>query len=162
MGLLRSIAASGYSCLVVDVDPERIRALTEHRWPCRYGDAEDPEFLDEFPWKRVKMLITSIPDHDVNVLLLATAQKKNASCLRIVVAHHAKDAIAYYETGASYVIIPHDLGGAHATSLLDKHGFRKSGFARERVLHLKELRGRLEREWSDSSPLPQGEPVAYT
>lgn len=160
--LLRAFAASGRSCLVVDFDPERIAELAECRWPCRYGDAEDPEFLDELPWKRTRMLVTSIPDPDVNALLLETAKKKNPSCLRLVVAHRAKDAMAYYEAGASYVILPHDLGGMHATSLLDKHGFRKSGFARERAAHLDALHARLERERLETSPLSGEEPIAYT
>ncbi len=160
--VLRSVMGSDHSLLVVDFDPDRIEQLALRNIPCRYGDAEDPDFLNELPWKRARMMISSIPDPSANYVLLETARKRQPKCLTLIVAHHAQDALAYYDAGASYVIVPHDLGGMHASTLLERHGFRTTGFAKERSAHRQALRNRLERDLHGSPLLPQEETGAYT
>lgn len=46
MGQLRN---AGIEVMGVDFDPETIRALHKLRQPVRYGDGEDPSFLESLP-----------------------------------------------------------------------------------------------------------------
>jgi voltage-gated potassium channel Kch len=125
--------------LVVDFDPEVIRHLTEKGIPCRYGDAEDNEFLDELNLRGVRMIVSTIPDFEVNAFLVDKLRKHNKKAVAIMTAHTVEEASALYEAGASYVTMPHFLGGTYAALLVEKHGFVATRFAGERKRHLKHI-----------------------
>jgi Kef-type K+ transport system membrane component KefB len=63
--------------LVIDNNPETILRLAKARVECRYGDAEDTELLEELPIEKAKMVISTIPEHDTNVLLIKKVLDKN-------------------------------------------------------------------------------------
>src|SRR6185369_1742810 len=48
--------------MVVDFNPHLIREMQQNAIPCRYGDAEDVEFLQELGLHQVKMCVSTIPD----------------------------------------------------------------------------------------------------
>jgi Kef-type K+ transport system membrane component KefB len=132
------------SFLIVDFDPQVIAVLESKKIPCRYGDAYDNELMEELDPAHVKLLVCTIPDHDTNVFLLEKCRRINKRASIILTAHAVPEANALYKAGATYVIMPHYLGGNHAAMLVEKHGHRRMDFSKERkehLLHLAERKG---------------------
>lgn len=125
--------------IVVDYDPRAIRKLQESRVPFRYGDAEDIEFLQEIGLQSAKLVVSSIPDRNTNLLLARYYRRHNVSGTIIMLAHTVEDARELYASGASYVVMPHHLGAHHAALMMARHGFETAGFDEERNAHLVRL-----------------------
>jgi len=140
---LPSLLKLGVPYLVVDYDPAVIESLESRRIPCRYGDAEDNEFLDELGLKRLKVLVSTIPDFEANAFLLAKLRKVNPKAVAILMAHSVEEAQMLYRDGASYVILPHFLGGNHAALLMDTYGRDIAKYAQEAKRHMEHLRARV-------------------
>lgn len=121
--------------LVIDFDPRIIRYLKNKDIPHLYGDAEDPEFLAELPLEKAKLIVSTVPETETNLLLIETAKQANPNIAAITIAHSIPDAERLYEAGAAYVILPHFLGGQHTAQLIAEHGLRKHSFTKERKAH---------------------------
>ncbi|HEU0050893.1 MAG TPA: cation:proton antiporter, partial [Patescibacteria group bacterium] len=127
------------SYLVVDFDPDVIRNLEAKNIPCRYGDAEDDAFLDELHFSHLQMLVSTIPDFETNASLIDKLRKRNRKAVAIVIAHTVEEAMPLYDAGATYVIMPHFLGGNYASLLLQKFGLNAKKFEQERAQHMRHL-----------------------
>lgn len=64
--LLQQLKAAGVQVLGVDFDPEAIRSLRKKRLPVRFGDGEDPDFLESLPLSHARWVITSFPQWESN------------------------------------------------------------------------------------------------
>ena len=128
--------------LVVDFDPEAIADLEAHNIPCRYGDAEDLEFLREIGADKAKLIISTIPNAQVNAAILALRRAHRPAGVLVLVAHTIEAALALYRQGATYVILPHVLGGNYASQLVEAFGLKKEAFADERTRHIAHLKRR--------------------
>ncbi len=126
--------------LVVDFDPAVIYRLTQAGVPCRYGDAEDNEFLDELNLAHAKTIISTLPEFEANAFILEKARKANPSSIVILIAHGVEEATLLYKAGATYVVMPHFLGGNYASLLIEKYGANATKFGLERKKHLEHLR----------------------
>jgi Kef-type K+ transport system membrane component KefB len=118
---LRIFKRLGQKFLVVDFDPEVIKELTRQGVNCRYGDAEDTEFLEELNLGETKLIISTIPDIEVNEYVLGKIKELNSEVTVILISSSIDDALSLYEKGANYVILPHFVGGHFAAALADKH-----------------------------------------
>lgn len=128
--------------LVVDFNPEIIHALHSLDIPARYGDADDNEFLDEMDLRKLKLLISTVPDPDTNEFLVHKVHSLNKRAVIIAHADSVEQALYLYGIGASYVIMPHYLGGNYASLLVGKHGSNKRYFETEKNKHIKHLKAR--------------------
>ena len=126
--------------LVVDHNPEIVSSLSKKGMKCIYGDASDMELLDELHLSKVKMVVSTIPDFEININIISKVRDVNTSAVIVVVSHHAEEAIELYAKGASYVILPHMLGGYHASMLIEKHGLSFDKFLKEKMRHLQHLK----------------------
>jgi Trk K+ transport system NAD-binding subunit len=134
----------GRKFLVVDYDPEKIDELEKAGINCRYGDADDNEFLEELNLGKSKMVISTIPDFETNQFLIGKIRSENEEVVVMVISHDVDEAIGLYESGATYVITPHLLGGKYASMLISKFGFDVSKFVGEKEKHLKDLEKKKE------------------
>lgn len=125
--------------LIIDNNPETILKLAKSRIECQYGDAEDSELLEDLPIEGVKMVISTIPEKDTNLLLIKKVLEKNHKAIIIVVSHQIEEALQLYEAGATYVLTPHFLGGTHTANLIEKFGFNKTDFIEEGAKNAYEL-----------------------
>ncbi len=73
--LLRQLHARGVPVLGVEFDPETVRKLRHQRLPVRFGDGEDPHFIESLPMKQVEWVITTLPLWDANRGLLHALQE---------------------------------------------------------------------------------------
>ena len=128
--------------LIVDYDPETILALKKEGYACEYGDAEDLELLEELNIGKVQMIISTIPSVRINNTLITKARDLNKKAVVIVVSHHIEEAIQLYKAGATYVVMPHMVGGSHTSNMIKKYGVDVTKFFQERTAHIKILRQR--------------------
>lgn len=128
--------------LVIDHDPSSIRLLQQNNIPNLYGDAEDVDFLDELPIVQAKMFISTIPDFEVNALVVNKIKETNKSALILMVAHKIQNAFDLYKMGVDYVIMPHFLGGEYASNLIMQNKFNSELFGIQRDQHISDLLNR--------------------
>lgn len=132
----------GTRFLVVDYDPEIISQLTAEKINCKYGDANDNEFLDALNFKTVKMVISTISDYETNLLLVRHIKSVSKHTIIILKSDTVEEAAKLYEQGATYVMMPHYLTTSYTNLLIDKHGFDFSRFIKEREKHRRYLEKR--------------------
>jgi Kef-type K+ transport system membrane component KefB/Trk K+ transport system NAD-binding subunit len=140
--LLNSFKKIKKKFLVIDYNPDTIRILQNRQVDCVYGDASDSELLNDINLTNTKMVISTIPEIETNLLLIRHAKGANKKCIVIVIAHKIDDAIALYDSGASYVIMPHFLGGDHASAMIERYGLNVDRFLQGRIRHIEHLRRR--------------------
>lgn len=125
--------------LVVDFNPKTIEDLQKKEIPNRFGDAQDAEFLKELSLKKVKLIVSTIPDFKTNILLTKKVKEENSRAIIIMIGQNIKNTEELYENGATYVVMPHYLGAQHATRLIKRIGIDKREFLNEREKHIEKL-----------------------
>lgn len=140
--LLEAFKKAGTKFLIVDYNPKTTAELTRKGMNCKYGDADDPEFLDELNLKNVKMAVSTIPDFETNQLLIDKVKKANKKAIVITISHQLDEAAALYKKGATYVLMPHFLGGNYASMMISKYGLELEKFLEERKKHIEYLKKR--------------------
>ncbi len=128
--------------LIIDYNPEAINELSKAGLDCKYGDASDTEFLDELNLDKVKLIASTMPNTDSNLLVIEKTRKVNKKAIIIVISHSIDEAHALYNAGATYVVMPHFLGGNYAAMLITKHKLNEKKFLQEKYKHLKSLQKR--------------------
>ncbi|HOX41099.1 MAG TPA: cation:proton antiporter [bacterium] len=143
LDLLESLRRGNGHLLVIDFDPNIIERLSKNGGiETLYGDVEDYEFLEEIDWSSVRMVISTISDFNTDIALLSRLREKGVGAIIMTLAQNSEEAISLYESGASYVVTPHFLGGKHASMLISKYGFDVKRFLEEKEKHLKDLHER--------------------
>jgi len=140
--LLQSFKKLKKKFLVVDYNPETTLKLAKKKIECRYGDVDDDEFLNALNLTKTKMIVSTIPEFETNLLLINKIRQINKDAIVIVVSHNIKEATTLYDHGATYVIMPHFLGGSHASMMIHKHGLNLNEFLNEKRKHLRQLKTR--------------------
>ena len=97
--ILQSFKKLKKKFLVVDYNPETISSLSRQKINCKYGDADDEEFLNEMDWKHAKMVVSTIPDFDTNMLIIDRVLESNKKAIIIVVSYNTKEADLLYSDG---------------------------------------------------------------
>lgn len=139
---LRAFKKAKMNSLIVDYNPETIKRLEKKGINCMYGDAGDVELLDDLNLESSKLFVSTIPSLETNLLIVKRAKKANDKIIAIVLSHDIYEAELLYKAGASYVVIPHILGGEYASSLITKHKFDHLKFSEEKELHMEYIRNR--------------------
>jgi len=128
------------SFVVIDYDPEVIDILESRKINHIYGDATDAELLEEASVSKAKLIVSTATDFEVNSFLLNFLDRKNSDAVVIAQADSPKQASALYDLGASYVILPHFIGGEKIGAFVRKSGLSKTSFKKFREAHIKELK----------------------
>lgn len=68
--LLEQLHRRDVPVLGVDFDPETVRAMRSHKLPVRFGDAEDPAFVEMLPLGTAAWVVTTLPEWRDNRALL--------------------------------------------------------------------------------------------
>lgn len=129
--------------LVVDHDPETVNRLTKVNIPVMYGDAQDLTFLSELDIKQAKLIISTIPNHEINMFLLDTIKKLDKTTIFIGTARKAEDSVQLYDAGADFVITPHYLGSSYVSNLVSENKFDALKYEKEKEKHLKSMLHRI-------------------
>lgn len=130
------------SFIVIDFNPDIINRLIRKGVPCIYGDISDDEVLNKINLKNVEMIISTVPELDDNILLIKKIRRRNSKTIIFVTAYNVDDALKLYDVGADYVILPHFLGGAHVSFLIEDMGGDITKVLKNKFNHINELKER--------------------
>lgn len=125
--------------LVIDYDPEAIELIEKNHMSYIYGDATDPELIEEIGLARSKLVISNISDPVANEFLAHWLGVNNPTAVFIASADSAYQAAQLYNKGASYVMMPHFIGSEKISTFIKRSGFKKSEFSKFRAKHLQYL-----------------------
>ncbi len=142
--LVKYMKEKNINYLVVDYDPTLIKRLEERNINCIYGDVNNQEFLDEINFNKCKMIISTITSFDANMLILRKIKKVNSKIVAIAVSHTVEYTFELYKAGATYVVMPHLVGGRYISKLLDKHKFNRNKYIEEKFNNISDLSYREE------------------
>jgi len=140
--ILESLKKTKQKVLVIDYDPDIIAKLSREGHECRYGDANDSELLNELHLSKIRMVISTIPAIETNLLLINKIRERNKKAIISVVSHQIDEAVRLYDEGATYVLMPHFLGGKHFSMMIESNKLDIKKFLKERVAHLQHLKYR--------------------
>ena len=147
--LLKTIKQMNKNFLVVDYNPKVIACLLKQNIDCIYGDAGNKNFLSELGLGKAKLVISTIPDEQVNLSILELLKEISSKAVFIATAEDPRFALDLYNAGADYVIVPHHLGGEYAGHMINKFGvdlkkYAELGKEHKRSLQIAKLKSRYD------------------
>lgn len=77
--LMQQLRTAGVEVLGVDFDPEAVRELRRRKLPVRFGDGEDPSFLESLPLEHTPWVITTFPQWESNRAFLEALRQAGFS-----------------------------------------------------------------------------------
>jgi Kef-type K+ transport system membrane component KefB len=121
--ILDSLIENNYDISVVDFDPDVVERLSKKGIACLYGDIADPEIQDQLHVDKARLIISTVPDVDDNLILLESLKKINRKAKKVMFAVESHEAKQLYDAGADYVVLPHLAGGRHLAKVVleEKH-----------------------------------------
>ncbi|MCY3804503.1 MAG: cation:proton antiporter [Candidatus Saccharibacteria bacterium] len=125
--------------LIIDYNPRIVEHLEQNNLPHAYGDISDLELIEEIGLDKVKLLISTISEFQINKFLADYITKKNLPTIFICSAETPLQAQELYQCGANYVMLPHYIGGEQILSFIKKTGLDKKAFIEFRDHHLLQL-----------------------
>lgn len=135
----QSLQSLDHSFLVVDFNPTSAEKLENSGYQYRLGDASDPEFLEDLPIIKPKIIISTVPELATNILIVHAMRAKNKKAVIIPIAQTHQEASELYEAGASYVMMPHHLGAQHMSKMIARYGSDQSLYETLKKRHVSEL-----------------------
>jgi Trk K+ transport system NAD-binding subunit len=132
----------GRRFLVIDHDSEVVEQLERDNVAHEYGDATDPDFLDELKIHEATLVVSTVHDLETNLIILSGAKRDGEGPVFMAVAHRISHALELYEAGADYVILPHFLGGEYAASLVRRFSKDVTEIKTVREEHVAHLQAR--------------------
>ncbi len=129
--------------LIIDFNPQRVKKLISKGINCIYGDLSNVDLLEDIKLGKAKLVVSTIPDKEVNLTLLNHVRLKNKKTKIIVTARQINDAFDLYDAGADYVILPHFLGGAYVSRIIENAEKDSKIYKREKEKQIKDLKERI-------------------
>ncbi len=105
-GIADELRQRGFSVLSIDIDPEVVRQQSIAGWPSRFGDAEDPEFIASLALSKVKWVVCTARERDINMSLLKSLRKESYKGKVALTAGNRHDARVLEDTDADLVLRP--------------------------------------------------------
>lgn len=117
--ILHSLEKKDEKIVIVDFDPDLVKNLKEKTdLPVLFGDIADFEIQERVGVHKAKLVVSTVPDLEDNLLLIQGISHTNPKAKIIVMAYQRDDAKALYDAGADYVVLPYLTGGNHLAKLL--------------------------------------------
>jgi len=120
--ILQALREEGEDVVVIDFDPDIISGLGDNV-VAFFGDISDLDILERAKFEKAKLVISTVPDIEDNLLLIKGLSNANKSAKIIVLAKDTDDAKILYKAGADYVVLPHLAGGRIVAKMLKEKGF---------------------------------------
>lgn len=125
--------------VVIDYDPDIIDTLEQRKVNYLFGDATDAELLEEAGLEKAQLIVSTIPEFEINKFLLSFLKHKNPQAVAVLHSDDPDEATKLYQAGADYVVLPHYIGSEKVSSFIEKSGLTKRAFHAQRTKHLKYL-----------------------
>ncbi|MBI2268491.1 MAG: cation:proton antiporter [Candidatus Blackburnbacteria bacterium] len=129
--IIRFLRRERVALVVLDFNPRVIQNLTNEHITAMYGDLGDPETLEFLNLEKARIIISTAPSLDDNLILLNEAKRRKARAPILTRASSVSDAKTLYEAGSDYVIVPEVVSGEFVMEALRNH-WTDLGFFRGR------------------------------
>ena len=108
IGSLVGTALESFSLpyVVVETDPDIVRALRVRSVPCIYGNAAHPTILERTHIDQARLVVLTVPDKSPGLEAVRNIRRLNATVPIIARAHRALDRDDLLKAGATQVIQP--------------------------------------------------------
>lgn len=138
---MQYLLEKGYKVLVIDFDDSKVKQLQQQRINVVFGDASEIEFLNLFDWRKVNLVISTVPDYSINMMINEKYKKENKEGIFIATTHRIKDAFDLYKANCDYVLMPYFLGADYLGMLLrNENNLSKEFFNNLKSNHLQQLK----------------------
>ncbi len=115
--LIAQLRERGVNTLGVDFDPETVRALRRRGLAVRFGDAEDPAFLETLPLAEIPWVVSTLPLWESNRALLHALQAAGFGGRVAGVVRDPAHAAALERAGVARTLKPFEDAADHAARL---------------------------------------------
>ncbi|MFS8131097.1 MAG: cation:proton antiporter [Candidatus Dojkabacteria bacterium] len=120
--MLRTLKDMKDDILVMDFNPDITKALKDDGYNVIFGDIADEDILVKAQVGRAKVILSTIPDYEDNLILLTflnnQLRNQEKRPIVIVTAHADTDKEGLKEAGANYVIMPYQSAGKYLGHLI--------------------------------------------
>lgn len=116
--ILDALQNLGSQVIVIDFDPSIVKKLKNKNTLSIYGDISDLDIQEKAKLSSARLVISTIPDIEDNLLLLRKHKYEKEKAKIVVMALDSTDARILYREGADYVILPHLAGGRQIAKIL--------------------------------------------
>jgi Kef-type K+ transport system membrane component KefB/Trk K+ transport system NAD-binding subunit len=90
----------------VDFDPQALKTWRERGLAVLYGDAGDPELLDQLPLEQARWVVSTVRDRDLNLTLLKALAERGFGGRIAIAARDEEEALIFRSSGAHVVLRP--------------------------------------------------------
>ena len=116
--IVEALEDTGDEIVVIDFDPAIVQKLSTKKVHRLFGDISDLDIQEKAQIDSAKLVISTIPDVEDNILLLKELRHENRKAKVVVMALDSHDAKLLYKANADYVILPHLAGGRQIAKIL--------------------------------------------
>ncbi len=116
--IIHALKNSDEKILVVDFNPDIVENLKRKGISVMFGDISDTDIQEKSGFEKAKLVISTVPDLEDNLLLLEGLRHTNKKATVVVIALENLDAKTLYKAGADYVVLPNLAGGHHLAKML--------------------------------------------
>lgn len=121
--ILESLKNSDNKVIVIDFDPDIIENLKKNNIESFFGDISDLDIQEKANMHLAKLVISTVPDVEDNLVLIKALKHKKTEAKIIVMASNFEESESLYHAGADYVVLPHVAGGMHIANIIEKGNF---------------------------------------
>jgi Kef-type K+ transport system membrane component KefB len=112
--------------LLIDFDPETVRDFSDDGYNVVFGDATDYEIVEKCNLKHAKIIISSIPTFEDNLILLNFVKDRaGVGPYVILTAHRMSDREELLKYGADHVIMPYKISGEVIAKMVKEGDFNR-------------------------------------
>jgi Kef-type K+ transport system membrane component KefB len=108
---------------IIDFNPVAVEKFRKKGFNVLYGDIADVDIQEKAKIENAKMIISSIPDLEDNVLFLSKVNKYKPKPITIVVSRYLEDKTFLMQAGADYVVLPYDIIGKTLAKIVSTNSF---------------------------------------
>ena len=116
--ILKELIPKKDKLLVIDYNPEIIKLLMKKKVSCVYGDVLSPEMLTKLDAKKIKLIISTVPNYEENLHLLKMMKRANSKTKVLLTGTRISDAKKLYKEGADFVIMPKVIAGEELAEII--------------------------------------------
>jgi len=141
--ICEALAEKNIKYAVVDYNPDAIKRLKERGITAFFGDGTDIEFLESLSLDKAKIIISTMPEHEDELILFKYIRKYNKKAIVIGNLYHNTYLDDLYEAGANYVMMTHLLGGQWISDVLKNSPWTEKTFLELRKSQKEEMKLRF-------------------
>jgi Kef-type K+ transport system membrane component KefB len=119
--ILDALEKKDAEIVLIDFDPAVVKRLENRDVHRLFGDISDLDIQERAKLDSAKLVISTIPDVEDNLILLKELQHENRRAKIVAMALDGYDAKLLYDAGADYVILPHLAGGRQIAKLIKEN-----------------------------------------